>query len=281
MDIKEIAVFLKAGAPCAARLALTSALAARHGAHVTAVWLVDPPAVALADSFAVGPQAVNAVIDGRDAAVEALVEGTKATFERAVAGRASSYGWRQCALYATPEERAEQAQLADLAIVDAPAEGDGAQRDLVEALLATTAAPCLFLAEDAAAGAAAPLSHVVVAWNGSRAAQRALVDSLPIVREAAAVSVLMVDETAGRPVSLEREAQVLHWLARHGVRATSVRRTAPPDGAGAAILQACADLGAGLLVMGAYGRSRTIEQVFGGTTRTVLREARTPVLLSR
>lgn len=280
MDIKEIAVFLKVGAPCEARLALTSALAARHGAHVTAVWLVEPPEVALADSFALGSRAVNAVIDDRDAAVATMVERTKATFERAIAGRATSYGWRQCALYATAEERADQAQLADLVIVEAPAPHDGVQHGLVEALLANTAAPCLFLAEDGACQAA-PLSHVVVAWNASRAAQRALADSLPVVRDAAAVHVLMVDEPGGRQVSAEQEAQVLRWLSRHGVRAKAIRRPAGEDGPGDTILQTCADVGAGLLVMGAYGRSRQVEAVFGGVTRTVLRQAHIPVLLSR
>lgn len=280
MDIKEIAVFLTAGAPCEARLALTAALAARHGAHVTAIWLVEPPAVDLADSFVIGPRAVNAVIEDRDAAVEAMVEKTKASFERAIAGRASSYGWRQCGLYATAEERAELAQLADLVMLEAPPPQGGAQLALVQALLSTTAAPCLFLSEGPAC-APAPLGHVVVAWNASRAAQRALVDSLSVVREAAAVSVLIVDEPNGRPVTPEQEAQLLRWLSRHGVRARVVRRPAGPGGPGSAILHECADLGAGLLVMGAYGRSRAAEAVFGGVTRTVLHEARMPVFLSR
>jgi len=279
MDIKEIAVFLKAGAPCETRLALTSALAARHAAHVTAIWLVDPPEVDLADSFAIGREAVNAVIDDRDAAITAMVEGTKQTFERAVAGRAASYGWRQCGLYAPPGERAELAQLADLVIVEAPVAQDETQRALVEALLFNDAAPCLILAE----GRVSPQAfrHAVVAWNGGRAAQRALADSLPLLQEAGAVSVLIVDERGARQVAADSEAQVLRWLERHGVQATTVRRPAAEGRAGETILEACAQLGADLLAMGAYGRSRTVEAVLGGTTRTVLREARLPVILSR
>ncbi|MGA0604057.1 universal stress protein [Caulobacter sp. KR2-114] len=279
MDIKEIAVFLKAGAPCEARLELTAALAQRHGAHVSAIWLIDPPEVALAECFAVGPKAVNAVIDARDASIAAMVEGARMAFERAVAGHAASYGWRQCALYAPPGERAEQAQLADLVIVEAPAPHDEAQRELVEALLFNTAAPCLLTPEGA--GRRRSFHHAVIAWNGSRSAQRALGDALPLLREAASVSVLMVDERAGRRVDTAGEAQVLRCLSRHGVRAEAVRRPAGEGRAGAAILDACAELGADLLVMGAYGRSRTAEAVFGGATRTVLGATTLPVLLSR
>jgi nucleotide-binding universal stress UspA family protein len=279
MDIKEIAVFLKAGAPCETRLALVSALARRHKAHVSAIWLIDPPDVELAECFAIGPDAVNAVIDERDATIAAMVETTKAAFERAIAGHATSYGWRQCPLYAEPAERASFAQLADLVVVDAAGARDAAQRKLIEALLFETAAPCLLVEE----GAARPqnFDRAIVAWNGSRSSQRALNDALPLLRDVGAVTLLIIDEHPARPSLAAEGAQVIRCLARHGVRAEVVRRPVGHDGAGATILGVCRALGADLLVMGAYGHTPTAEAVFGGATRTVLGAATLPVFLSR
>jgi nucleotide-binding universal stress UspA family protein len=72
---------------------------------------------------------------------------------------------------------------------------------------------------------------------------------------------------------------VLAWLAQHDVRVTVKPILAPDDRAGEAILAAAGEVGADLLVMGAYGRSRFSEWAFGGVTRTVLHEATLPVLM--
>ena len=68
-----------------------------------------------------------------------------------------------------------------------------------------------------------------------------------------------------------------HWFERHGIDA-SVTREPTEIGIGEALLSRCADLGADLLVMGAYGHSRLTEFVLGGATRTVLQHMTVPVL---
>jgi nucleotide-binding universal stress UspA family protein len=122
---------------------------------------------------------------------------------------------------------------------------------------------------------------VVIGWNGSREAARAVFDSLPILKHAKVVHIIWVD-----PPGERRQAQSLpgEELARslklHGVKAQAGPLTTHGEDVGEVLLRKAADLGAGLLVIGAYGHSRLSEFILGGVTRTVLRQMRCPVLVS-
>jgi nucleotide-binding universal stress UspA family protein len=72
---------------------------------------------------------------------------------------------------------------------------------------------------------------------------------------------------------------VQQWLAWHGVDA-QVRQVATEIDVGNALLSHAADLGADLIVMGAYGHARWTERVLGGATRTLLANMTVPVLMS-
>ena len=116
-----------------------------------------------------------------------------------------------------------------------------------------------------------PLRRILVAWNGSREAARAVHDALPFLLAAERTTVLIVDPQAqssnvGEPPGADLAAH----LARHGVRVEI--KTVPGGGlaAGDAILAQAADEGADLLVMGGYGHSRLWEMVLGGATRHLL-----------
>ena len=119
---------------------------------------------------------------------------------------------------------------------------------------------------------------ITIAWNGTREAKRALSDALPLLRRAEKVVVLGVDpgdrtHTPGTDISAH--------LARHGVTVEARRTVSTTDiDACGALLNAIAEDGAGLLVMGAYGRHRMRELLLGGMTRDVLRRMTVPVLMS-
>lgn len=119
--------------------------------------------------------------------------------------------------------------------------------------------------------------RVVVAWNDSAEAMRALAASLPLLAVAEAVTVArVVDPDTGAGGDTTAAEQFLAW---HGVACKSVR-VPRLEGAGASLLRASAEQGADLLVMGGSTHSRLRELVVGGATRHVLREARLPVLLA-
>ena len=106
-------------------------------------------------------------------------------------------------------------------------------------------------------------------------------DALPLLTRAEAVEVLVVDPQRHPGHGEEPGADIARHLARHGVQ-LEVRRLSSGGGdVGHILLSRAADFGADLLVMGAYGHSHLSEWMFGGVTRTVLREAGLPVLLSR
>lgn len=119
-----------------------------------------------------------------------------------------------------------------------------------------------------------PGKRALVAWDGKRAAARAVGDSMDILKCKSLVTVLSVSDT-DLP-----EPDIMVLLRQHGVNAEY--RVRPPEGRSIStiILETCREVKADLLVMGAYEHSRTFEQFFGGVTNDILEDAHLPVLLS-
>ena len=120
---------------------------------------------------------------------------------------------------------------------------------------------------------------MLVAWNASREATRALTDSIPLLREAETVHVIAFDPAAA-PHGEVPGADIGLYLARHGIKVTVSQQTAPDVDVGNQLLSRAADLNADLIVMGAWGHSRLHELVMGGVTQTILRSMTVPVLMS-
>ncbi|WP_198118821.1 universal stress protein [Massilia rhizosphaerae] len=175
---------------------------------------------------------------------------------------------------------AVQARYCDLVIVGQSGGGAAApdQRDdLPEYLLLTCARPVLVVPR---AGHPGPLGGpALVAWDGSVEATRAVTGALPLLRAAAATTVVGFGECGASSKDGDPCAHLAAWLGRHGVAA---RAGHPPSGGdvGEALLSTAADMGAGLLVMGGYGHARYRELLLGGVTATVLRAMTLPVLLA-
>ena len=123
--------------------------------------------------------------------------------------------------------------------------------------------------------------EVLVCWNASREASRAVTDALPLLKRAARVTVLTIDGGASPNGHGESPgSDITLYLARHGVNTTASQTVSGPVDVGSVILSRSFDLGADLIVMGAYGHSRAREIVMGGATRTVLQSMTVPVLMS-
>ena len=126
-----------------------------------------------------------------------------------------------------------------------------------------------------------PGKHVIVAWNGSREAARAVNDALPILRGADKVDVMGANPEHGEleDADLPGADLCLH-LARHGVKAEAETLVTSELEIGDLLLSRVADRGADLVVMGAYGHARWREVVLGGVTRQLLAQMTVPVLMS-
>ena len=116
---------------------------------------------------------------------------------------------------------------------------------------------------------------VVLAWDGRRAASRAMSDALGLIKHQSEVSVLCI----GNPEEAEIKAvpAVAH-LERHGFKVTLITRKSKKTAK--TILEIATEEKAGMLVMGAYEHAKIAEDLFGGVTNTVLKKSTIPVLLS-
>lgn len=119
-------------------------------------------------------------------------------------------------------------------------------------------------------------ARVAFAWNGSAEAARALSQCRGVLKAADQVWILTDGSDSGPGTSVD---DLLKYLALHGIAAT-VEKLKPSDKVGRALLRASLDIGADMMIMGAYGDSHERETIFGGNTQTVVDTATIPVLLN-
>lgn len=120
--------------------------------------------------------------------------------------------------------------------------------------------------------------RVLIAWDGSREATRALYDAIPFAARAEKTTILTVSEP-GKPTEMRQPgADIALTLARHNAMVNVENATG--DAIGNVLLSRVHEGGYDLIVMGAYGHARWRELVMGGTSRTVLQSMTVPVLMS-
>lgn len=181
-------------------------------------------------------------------------------------------------LYEVGGVLARRARTRDLCLVPLADRYDG-QIELAQQVIFDSGRPVLAFPAHRPILAGAALSEVVVAWDASRSAARALSDALPLLARAARVRVVtFVHEKAAAQAGLGADA--VRHLAAHGVAAVAEDVDASHVQIGAAIDAYLAAAPADLLVMGAYGRPRLLEFILGGATEHVLRAPPTALFLS-
>lgn len=124
--------------------------------------------------------------------------------------------------------------------------------------------------------------RVLVGWNGSREATRAVHDAMPFIARAAHVTIVAASTTSTPAESQSSCTDLAAMLARHGATTVDITRfdRDATESTGDALLSYAADGGYDLLVTGAYGHARLQELVLGGATRSILATMTLPVLMS-
>jgi len=274
MSFRDLLVHLDASKHTAARAALAARLAKRFKAHLTGLYVTPqievPPF--LADQYA--PKDLDEIF----ATVAFRRDQTQEGFAAAIRTAGCEGEWQE--LIGDAETLLiGEARLADLAILgqDDPSEVvSGVARALPEHVALAIGRPVLVVPY---AGTFDSLGErVLVAWNGSPPAARAVNDALPLLKEAKAVEVLEID--APEEAS-EGGRTIGQHLKQHGIAAEVTRLGTSSDlGAGDLLLSRAADISADLIVMGVYGHSRRREIVLGGVSRHIFRHMTVPVLMS-
>lgn len=121
------------------------------------------------------------------------------------------------------------------------------------------------------------LETIAVAWDGSRAAARALHDALPLLPHARQVCLLTCEHD--KPIGKSSIDGVSHLLSAHGIDVKH-EPLAFASEIGATLQEGALAADAGMLVMGAYGHSRAREIILGGATASALRSPRLPLFMS-
>ncbi|MDR6494017.1 universal stress protein [Paraburkholderia sp. 22099] len=281
MNYKTIVVHLDTSERAHPRLEIALRLAKQFGAHLTGAYAVfspDPRSLYVMAGTAEYYREQEARRTERRAALERLFH---AELRRAeVPGE-----W--IAIDAPASLAIPRAgRCADLIVAgqDNPADPESYVGDFFpENLILTSGRPVLlvpYAGNDRATG-----NRVLVAWDGSREATRAVHDALPFMRAAASTTILTVNGMHAGRHDDERirlpGADIATVLARHGVHVEVADvETGAGGSVGEVLLSQVADGGVDLLVMGAYGHARWRELMMGGATRTILKSMTVPVLMS-
>lgn len=229
--------------------------------------------------FTTGQQAER-VIDEAQAVIKNRIVEAEAQFRAAMQDRAATVEWR-CAGDFPTRFAVQQARAADIIVVGAN-RGGAVANPFMQAnsgdLLMQAGRPLLIVPD---ADDWLDLRNVLIAWKDTPECRRAVVDALPILREAKNVIVAeIVEDGADRSAALSGLEDLVAWLLRHGVVAS--HRVPGECGNAAAQLDSIAlEFGAGLVVAGAYGHSRLREWIFGGVTKRLLTPSSRCSLLSR
>lgn len=166
----------------------------------------------------------------------------------------------------------------DLAVVGQARPREGASEELlIEGALFESGRPVVVVPHVQTQGVT--LERVLVCWDGSRPAARAIADGMPLLRRAKAIDIVAVSGERGKGSELAGTNMARH-LARHGLAVELKRVSAGDVDVPSAIAAYAAGIGADFMIMGGYGHSRLREWLLGGTTYELLHAAPVPLLVA-
>ncbi|MDR3437721.1 universal stress protein [Telmatospirillum sp.] len=278
---KNIAVFLD-DSPEGARVGdYAAVLAKRFTAHLIGIHSIDGiPGECSADSYARGKQAIDGVIARQRAAEEDQALAVGRCFAALSAKHGVSSEFRVLWSGRSDDEALLNSLHCDLVVLGHPKPHGLPDNWSAERLLIASGVPLIIIPETWTADTVG--GKALVAWNASREARRAISDAMPVLGTAQSVTVLVVDSarTPGK-YGEDPGADIATYLARHGVRVDLEQVLSGGRSIAEVIAARVAEIGADLIVIGAYSHARSTEMIFGGVTRALLAHMPVPILVSR
>jgi nucleotide-binding universal stress UspA family protein len=275
--ITDILVNIPVDGSQRAAMAFAISTAAELKAHLTGlVFRYEPILPVMVDMYGIPPDVLQSQREENEKSARAAV----ARFEAGARDGSLSSETQiiDTAVDAAPRMLASIARRFDLSVVAQPEPNESAHgRLLIEAALFESGKPLLVVPYIQTAPLR--LERVMVCWDGSRSAARAVGDAMPFLVRAKAVEVTVVSTEPAKSDELPC-ADIAQHLARHGAQVTIHRITSADMDIANTILSRAADASADFLVMGGYGHSRLREFILGGATRGILASMTLPTLMS-
>jgi len=281
MAYKTLLVVLDEDRRSSERLTLAATLAERFDAHLVGLYAsIGPEPPGRFDRFNTYGPVLRPIYEGVEAWIREQGEAMRAGFEAVVKRQSISAEWRMASGYPA-HQVALHGRGADLIIlgqIDGSDPWSSLLHPAPQEVALTSGRPILvvpYIGHFEQIG-----RHVLIGWDASREASRALSDAMPLLAAASTVTVTTIDAEEACAKDAVPDTDIALYLARHGVKASIERTVSAGVDVGNLLLSRASDLDADLLVMGAYGHARVRELLLGGATRTVLATTPVPVLMS-
>ena len=274
--VKDVVVNLTGGHPQDFAADFAISLAAGFSVHIAGVAFIYEPIIP-GDMLGGIPtdlievqreenrKAAEAAVDRFEAAAKAAaVSAETRVVDASLAGAADLFG--------------RIARRFDMAVVGQARREQGASEELlIEGALFGSGRPVVVVPYTQQEGLR--LDRILICWDGSRPAARAIADAIPLLSRAKTVDIVVVIGERDKSGEITGRNMRRH-LARHGIETEIKHITASGGVAQNAILAHAAETGATFIVMGGYGHSRLREFILGGVTRGILKSMPVPVLMS-
>ena len=256
-----------------ARLQVSLDLARTFNAHVTLLQPVAFNVVIPGDFYGVTAADMAPV-------VRELAQQFRAEIEPRMAGEDVRFDWVD-EIGLADSQMIQHAALTDLAIVGAsPPDGDaGSGPSPLAGILAVHCRAPILVVPDHARGIMTG-EPAMVCWNGSLEASRALRAAVPLLQAASKVFLVCVDSNPDDDDTFLPALSGAQYLDRHDVKCEIVEVPRGTDSIAHVLRQVAQAREVGLIVMGAYGKPRLLETIFGGVTAEMLKNPDVPILLS-
>lgn len=274
--VKDIVVNLTGAAPQEFAADYAISLARLFHAHIAGVGFVYEPVIPGTVLGGIPTDLIEAQREENTKTAKAATSRFEAA--AAQAGLSAEVRILDASVAGAADLFARIARRYDLAVVGQARPKEGATEELlIEGALFESGRPIVVVPH--VQTRAATLERVLVCWDGSRPATRAIADALPFLRHARAIDIVAVSGERGKGGELAGTNMARH-LARHGLKVELKRVSAGNADVPSAIRSHAAETGADFMVMGGYGHSRLREFILGGVTRTILTSSTVPVLMS-
>jgi nucleotide-binding universal stress UspA family protein len=251
-------------------------VAAALEAHLTGVAFIYEPVVPISGAGYIPAEAIEIQRDDNETAAEAAIKSFTAATDQA--GISAEPLITNASVAGAGDHFARMARRFDLAIVgQAEPEISSMEQIIGETTLFESGRPMIMVPY--IQKAPFKTDNVMICWDGSRTATRAVADAIPIIRKSGRVEIVIVTNERGKEDEIEG-ADIGQHLARHGLKVDVHRIPGGNIDIADALLSHAADSSADLMVMGGYGHSRLREFVLGGVTRSIFESMTVPVLLS-
>lgn len=280
MTHRTILVPIGEGVASETALGTAFSLAGAWSSHVIGLGISpDPRDAAYLVGEAVSADAIDSIMRAAEARSAQLAAAARKQFESARAAAQTGSGRVSAELIeVVGQDRDHVAafgRTSDLIVASRPNDPIGSRAaGVLEAALFETGRPVLV---PPARGAAQPTERVAILWNDSVQAVRAVAGAAPFLARAGRVDILVAEAGTDLAASAARLAAN---LGRHGVKAEADRVDLAGRDDASALAARVADLGATLVVMGAYGHSRLREFILGGVTRRMIAEPAPTLLMA-